>query len=571
MKLSWNPKRIISTRGAVCAGLLAAMALGACGDDTVKPGSDVPLFDVGQTFPDVSPVDTTVPDTVVADVRQDVAPIDSTPPDLVPDTKPPVIASSTPIDGAAGVALPLVVTLNFDEPLFANTVSTATIKLIGYNNEEIPSTVTLDPNGMTVTLRPVTNNQNYASPYKVRVVGGNPALSDKAGNRIVNDIIVSFTTANYPNVDGYHALASKYAPTIYSAVSGRELPQSQVPTKFNLDEDWDLSDNRAWLRTEATTIIPAVYYNVSETYTHFYIHYMYYFPDVNHTAAALVHSNGTRGLLVTVEKKRGTVVVERPIAAHVYTAAAPNEENFGFVTTESGLDAVDNKSATKTEAELFPEGHFESFITAKDHDHCNRNYGQGGFGVCKENNSGYTGDHFIFKYKGGAPTEFKKDGGAFPATMTQVPGALNALGYVLIPVSSSLWIRRFETGNNKIFQATRFAFDGRNADNGDGLSLTYKFLETVGASFDAFGQPIWAWSWNPAVGIGVGAGFFKNKGSFGLDPAWYFWSRHNPEARPESPLQLWTETNLDGFGTNYCFNLFLSIDKRTLDPKCTAQ
>ncbi len=568
MKLSMNPTRRFPLRATMVAGLLAATGLGACGDDeTSNPGNDVPLFDVDATFPDVQPVDTTTPDSVTPDVGPDTTPQDTSPPDLTPDLEPPVIASSTPAAGATGVQLPLVITLNFDEPLFRNTVSTATVKLIGFNNEEIPVTVTLEQNETTVTVRPVSNNQQYLSPYTVRIVGGNPAISDKAGNRIVNDIEVPFATANYPNVDGYHALASTYAPTIYSAVENKELPQSQVPTKFDVDGDWDLSDNRQWLRTEANSIVPAVYYSVSETYTHYFIHYLYYFPDVNHPTATLVHANGTAGVLVTVEKARGEVT-ERPIAAHVYTRVPPNEENFGFVTTESGLGAVANKSTTMAQDTLFPGGSFESFINAKTHDHCNRNHGEGGSGTCKENRSGYAGDHFVFKFKGGAPTQFQKQGGAFPSNMTEIPGELDALGYALIPMGSSIWSRRFETGSNGLFQNQRFTYEGRDEANGSGLSFTFKFLETVEADFQAYGQPVWAWTWNPANG--PGAGFFKNRGAFGLDPAWYFWTRHNPNNLESSPLKAWNAEAKTGFGINYCFNMFLNVDRRTVDPDCAA-
>ncbi len=571
MKAMWKTP-LATRRAAIGAGL--ALALTACGDDAVIPAADVPLFDVGGGFPDVASQDT----APLADAAGDAgtpsdaaAPRDTAAPDLVPDTTPPSIASSTPAAGGNAVALPMAITLNFSEPLFRQTVTVQTIKLLDPNNVEIPVTVTLEANESTVTVRPVSHNQALATPYRVRVLGGNPAISDKAGNRIVNNIDIPFTTANYPNLDALQAVAERYAPTILSAVKDKSLPQSQIPTKADADGNWDLSNTRDWLRTTATSVVPAVYWSVAETYTHYFVTYQYFFPDVNHSVPVRQHGNGSRGLVVTVEKAR-LGQPERPVAANLYwpsgtTETAINEEQVTFVTTESGLANVQNRDDAQPQATLFPDNRFESFITAQDHNHCSLRVRRQVALQCNEDYAAYAGDKLVFKFLGSV-TPVTATGAArvFPSDMREANK--EAFGYALVPLSSTLWMKRFEVGNDSVFQAQRFTYKGRDAQHGDGLSLTAKFVEPVGANDTAIGKPVWAWRWKPSTG--PGAGFFLNEGAVGLDPAGYFFARHNPDNVLSNPLRPYDAVSGTGFAQVYCFNMMLNIDRRTTDPKCTA-
>ncbi len=570
MKAKWMKPR----RAAVGAGL--ALALTACGDDAITPTADVPLFDVNNGFPDVpvqdaTPTDTRPTDTTPADTTP---PRDTAAPDLIPDTDPPVIASSVPASGANAVTLPLTITLNFNEPLFRNTVATSTVKLLDPYNNEIPITVTLEANETTVVLRPVSQNQALATPYRVRILGGSPAIADKAGNRIANDIVIPFTTANYANQNAYQALAERYAPTVFSAVKDKSLPQSQIPAKADADGNWNLADTRDWLRTTATSVVPAVYWSVAETYTHYFVTYQYFFADVNHSVASRAHGNGARGLVVTVEKARGGQP-ERPIAANLYwpsgtTESANNEEQVTFLTTESGLGAVQNKDDVKPQATVFPDGRFESFITAQDHNHCSRRIQKAVALQCNQDFAAYTGDMLVFKFlgtNGVTPVTATGTARVFPSNM--VEAGREAFGYALIPLSSSQWMKRFEVGDDAVFEAQRFSFQGRDDEHGDGLSLTTKYVEPLGQNPNAFGKPPWAWRWKPSNG--PGAGFFLNEGALGLDPAGYFFARHNPDNLASSPLKPYDATNNPtGFAQTYCFNLMLNLDKRTTDPKCAT-
>ncbi len=297
-------------------GLLAlGLTLASCGDDPVKTNgdiTDVPLFDGSDGFPEVETTDTTVPDT--RDTVDTNIP-ETNPPDLVPDLTPPSVVSTIPAAGASDVQLPLEITIVFSEPLYAPTVVTRSIQLFDWLGVEVPGTPKLQADGKTVKWTPTTNNQQLVSAYTISVNGA--LIADQNGQRSFHTDLFTFTTANYPNQDGYRELAAKYAPTIYSAVDSNDSPQLQVPVKFDGDGDWNLINNRPWIVAGATSLVPAVYYVVTETYTHWYINYSYYFPYVNHNVPDYTTGNGNPGVQVVVEKARGETA-ERPTLAYTF-------------------------------------------------------------------------------------------------------------------------------------------------------------------------------------------------------------------------------------------------------------
>ena len=73
--------------------------------------------------------------------RTDVLTVNYTP---VADTTPPGIAASTPAAGASGVALTASVSVTFNEPMSAATISGSTIELRNASNALIPATVSYD-------------------------------------------------------------------------------------------------------------------------------------------------------------------------------------------------------------------------------------------------------------------------------------------------------------------------------------------------------------------------------------------------------------------------------------------
>lgn len=574
---------------AACAAMGSLLA--GCGDDDTPGGGADTLFPGDSIFPDVQPNDTAQPPTDSTQPPADSVqpPQDTLPMDLLPDVEDPTIASTTPADGATNVALPLTVTIEFSEPVYRPVIASQTIKLIDYDRNEIPGTVVLAADDRTVTWTPTTNDQNVATPYYIFVASG--VITDAAGNYLAfganaspcatvggaqGMCVASFTTRNFADQDGYRAIAEAYAPRIVSAVSGTTAPHAQVPTKFDSDGDWDLSNNHQWLTVTATSLVPSVYYNVAETQTHYFIHYLLYFPWVNHTEANLAHANGTNGYLVTVEKARGEQA-ERPVALHSYWRAGQNEENLAWVTEESGIirdgdsAAFWSAHAELAQATLFPEGRFTAYVTAQTHRACLWGWNQGGtLPSCVFNTTVENGNALVFAYLGGAPTPYQKVEGAWPVTMSAITGEPEALGYALIPTLSSLWPRRFEIGADAMYaprpSPPYYSPDANRP--GAGLSLTAELLDPLGVSTQAFGRPLWAWGWSPAVGSGPNINASRIvRGQLAIDPAWYVWERHSSTVNDNGLVAYDAETG-DGYSVTYCFNGIVGQDARQSDPAC---
>jgi len=562
--------RIPSRSGflSLAASSALVLALSGCGDDEINAPVDTsPLFDTDGGFPDVPdtvlPTDTRLDVTdTVSDTRDTTAP-DTSPPDLVPDLTPPTVTSTTPADDAGNVALPLEVTIVFSEKVLANTIAPQSIKLYDWLNVEIPGTPTLQPDGKTVKWKPTTNNQQLASEYRIWVAG--QIIRDTVGLSLANTYEARFTTAAYPNQGDYFALAANYAPNIYSAVENKTDPHFQVPAKLNGDGDWNLSNNRAWISVAATSVTPAVYYAVTESFTHYFIQYSYYFPYVNHGLETHITGNGLVSLLVVVEKARGEVA-ERPVAAYTFWKETSSEENYAFATDESGIVGSGGAGdwgfrASFAQATLFPGGRFESFITAGTHRSCNWSWNQTGVvSPCARPDNVKNGDVLVFKYLGATATPVVKTNNKWPNNMAEAGTNVSAFGYELISQWDSMWPRRAQNTPSQLFTSDTFTYSAEANRPGNNTKLSTRFIQSVtGAAINSFGKPPWSWGWLPAAGDVT---FEIGRGMSGLDPAWYVWRRHRRANSPSSLTDYNAATGA-GFGLGYCFNGYLNIDDRT--------
>jgi len=562
----------------------AATLTVGCGDETVdkKDGSDVPLFDTGGELPDVpqdslSPTDATAPDSTTA-----VTDTTSNPPDLVPDMTPPKVIATTPAAGAEGVTLPLTITITFDEAVFGNTIAPQSVKLLDWLGAEVPGTPTLGADGKTVTWRPTTNDQQLASAYTIHIVGN--IITDLAGNRLTATSDFTFTTQTYPSQEPYAVLAAKYAPTIHAPVASGAPPQYNIPTKFDSDGDWNLDNNRTWIISGATQVIPAVYYSVVESFTHYFIQYGFYFPYVNHPTANSSHTNAMYGVMVVVEKAHGDVA-ERPIVAYNYWKESEREEMLSFSTEESNI-AKDAESppdwgvvAEFPQATLFPDNRLQVHVAAGTHRTCLWGVSSGNTTFCEFNASIENGDALVFEYLGNSPTPVVKVNNTWPSDMSDVDGDPEAFGYTLVPIFNSLWPRRFETGEGAIFEPTTMTYTPASGRPGANLKLTSKFRQSLtGVDPSAFGNPIWAWKWAPGSGGGTGIGgtFLADgivKGELAMDPAFYVWARHHRASKVNGITDYVPAAGsvpASGFALDYCFDGYLNIDVRTTNPACVA-
>ena len=106
------------------------------------------------------------------------------------DTTLPVVVSTSPVDGATGVAASSNVAATFSEPLDSATLSSSTFTLSRNGGGSVAATVTYDAATETATLSP-SAPLAPGTVYTARVTTG---VSDLAGNHLVADRVWSFTT-----------------------------------------------------------------------------------------------------------------------------------------------------------------------------------------------------------------------------------------------------------------------------------------------------------------------------------------------------------------------------------------
>jgi len=135
-----------------------------------------------------------------------------------PDTTPPTIILTAPVDGERDVAVDQAVSIKFSEALKTSTVSTATIKLYK-GNTEVTSAVNLS--GDTATVRSNTALA-FNTTYEVRVSTG---VQDLAGNALASTYSFSFATRWAPDTT---------APTVVSTVPANSDRDVKVDTNIRV-------------------------------------------------------------------------------------------------------------------------------------------------------------------------------------------------------------------------------------------------------------------------------------------------------------------------------------------------
>jgi len=226
-------------------------------------------------------------------------------------------------------------------------------------------------------------------------------------------------------------VAARFAPIFYQALGDK--PRSDYITNFDFDGDWRGDNN--WEHTDDTTfpLLAYIYYAVSETQTHFFIHYAVFHPrdykggelkglilseiiregtrrGAGHdptglmAEAGVAHENDMEGVLIVVAKKG------KDPDRVVFVEAFHHDDFAPYVTGESAPKSF----------ELFKsdEQHVLLYVEPKGH------------GI-----EAYSGDEkqtakkefLIYKFAGKAEDPDKQTDGS--------------VGYELLPIQTTLWPR----------------------------------------------------------------------------------------------------------------------------------
>jgi hypothetical protein len=110
----------------------------------------------------------------------------------VPDTTPPMVVSTNPVNGANGVPVNTTVTATFSEAMDASSVNTTTFTVKDPANNPVPGVVTYS--GKTATVTP-SANLAFSTTYTVAVTTG---VKDLAGNNLAGDYIWTFSSGASP-------------------------------------------------------------------------------------------------------------------------------------------------------------------------------------------------------------------------------------------------------------------------------------------------------------------------------------------------------------------------------------
>jgi hypothetical protein len=163
-------------------------------------------------------------------------------------------------------------------------------------------------------------------------------------------------SATASGVEAHRGLARHWAPRIYQDTDD-SYAVADLITHFNFDGDYNGKNN--WENLEGRTSVPAfVYYAVSETETHFFIHYALFHPrDWHEWFIAEMHENDLEGLSLAIQKTGGfgTLIAMETLAHDEFYQYSSSPD------LEDGSDAIDGR------VRLYDGTHPEVFVEAKGH------------------------------------------------------------------------------------------------------------------------------------------------------------------------------------------------------------
>ncbi len=477
-------------------------------------------------------------------------------PDLIPDTNAPTLSQSLPADGAGDVEVGVEIQLVFSEPV--KNVDKNTVQLTGPDEEAVNVTFSKDATGQNWTLKP-TLALRYTSEYRVTVNFPTQVILDNAGNKFQGIAEFTFFTQAPANTQKYDALASKYAPTI--RLQTQPDAMYDYPTVANLDGDWDLTNNQAYLEKPLTKQLrPAIHYSVFESESHYFIHYIAYWSVHNNPGVGgSAFQNETAGLTIVVEKWP----LERPVEAITWFKQAASEYMRSFTTTESGiLDGDPDSQGITTayaEADLFKNNRVDWFIPSGTHSSCLWEEPEGTGCDIPAGDKALLTDEIIQLEPGTTATTLQKNGTQWPRATQDATGSNANAIYVLGDALTSWWVRRNDVGT--IFHDASSTLS-HDVGGTEPVQITFPRWWVDGSGDQGDGRAPWAAQWKP----GDNSTYIELPiGQFFLDTATFLAGRHVGSAYVSAPFAADTKS---GFSSRYCYNPYLEIDIRGTGDVC---
>lgn len=482
--------------------------------------------------PDETPDMPTSNDSSVDMPADDGPSIPDVPVDLPPNPdEAPIIIATQPAPQGPFISLNQRFKVAFSEPMDPLSISTFTITLEDSQYKGVDAMVTLSADGVTASLTPVSPLKK-GSFYTVVV---SSSVRDLNETNLQNSARFVYFTAAAD--DPYQAqLAQKWAPHIYQALASTSNTswRADVPTILDFDNDYNATNNLTSSSRGAIDYKAQVYYHVSSTTTHHFLHYVMYYPS-------RVTSNSSTGMdEVTPHDLTGAVfVVEKATDKLVFVEGVSNQPNgsdqlISYRLRDAGYDAPGQLIRRTFEASQMEDTtHYPMFITSRIHEACNWKDGEPlqARSTCKHPDSAFQG------------AGVKMIPGVAQGYPEAQPNAqsIPEMTYALVPFNSLFWARRSDVGPNALFSSTQVYNPSGNRQSGYNANEPGSHVfPTVVASNDpnSVAPTPFTWLINPIR---------SNAGQWFIDPAYELRQRYSVPNGESS----WSQV--------YCYNDFFNI------------
>ncbi|TXD38161.1 hypothetical protein FRC98_04480 [Lujinxingia vulgaris] len=496
--------------------------------------------DAGEPDADTSP-DVNIPD---ADTEPDTE---------EPDTDQPRVTRVIPVDGARQVPLDTDIQVTFSKEIDA------------FRTLNIQSFFIADPDSITSTHGAIEVDIEYqederiavltprqplrpATQYTVVVTTG---VQDNAqpANPLFQRFESTFVTDSTEPAD-LENIAATYAPIIYQdtrLIEGSEI-NIDVPTTIDFDGDFDASNNLANARRSTTRTSAAVYYSVSETESHHFIHYTLYYPSrrtLNGGDFQYAEHDFT-DIVVAVNRASGEVEL---VEGTRVEGAQSSEDYLTYKPDSSPVSGRGSNDFLTFPASALDDGaRYPLFVPSGVHAGCNWVVRPDGI---TNTQCPYDDESFNSSSADAGYVLRPGDQGQTFDDATENPETgLREITYELVPFVDTIWSRRadFSCG---LFEGVGFSYNPEEVPDYDRLvgstpnNPLYLPTSLCSESASSNGKTPFAWF---KFGTTTGGAWF-------LDPAIALSTRYDFG---------------ESFSREYCYNRFFDVDRRE-DPACAAQ
>ena len=432
---------------------------------------------------------------------------------------------TTPADGAVGVALDAQVLIDFNQPMNEIRFTPTTVRVTDYAGAILERQLFYDTATDTLVLSGTETTPLFkpSTPYEVRLSDRLQALD---GQILETPRTFGFATAAAPS-EFYSELATAYAPVLYQEVRSAAV---DLPTTVDFDGDANAANNHA---NSNGANRAAVYWSVSESRSHYFVGYWFYYPRVQLNPTAEAEHDWVFAQVIVGKSvdRLGYFVAMSTIYHEVYSLFGAEASLYpGGTSVANGGSTIDGR-LTALEGGRRPS----LFVESGRHGACLPNAGVSASacapstGASAPFSAGTTG----VIARAGETGQRLGDGP--PTTLT----------YALVPAVEALWARRAAIATDGLFGGR----DGYVAPivggtrPGDGTSVPTALASAFAGG--SFGEMPFILSHTREL---------SEAGQWVLDPALVF------------STELTLVPTID---TNYCFEPYFGLDARGVEGSCS--